>query len=123
MYVTVLLKIELDASASLSHMERQIGEAGRAAMKQALQQALEQNEEQQKRRPECASEQVRTQGTKRRVGLPSFGRVEVVLKRLRWKPCAHLFRPAEPCLAEVQGHNVTPDLRELAALVGSSWPE
>jgi hypothetical protein len=25
-------------------------------------------------------------------------------------------------LAEVKGHNVTPDLRDLAALVGSSWP-
>jgi hypothetical protein len=31
MYVTVTLKIERDATASLSHMERQIGEAGRAA--------------------------------------------------------------------------------------------
>ena len=36
--------------------------------------------------------------------------------------CRQLFRPAERCLAEVKGHNVTPDLRDLAALVGSSWP-
>jgi hypothetical protein len=85
MYVTVSLKIELDATASLSQMEQQIGEAGRAAMKEALGQAIQWTEEQQ-------------------------------------KVCRHLFRPAERCLAQVQGHNVTPALRELAALVGSSWP-
>jgi len=33
-----------------------------------------------------------------------------------------VFRPAEHCLAEIKGYNVTADLRELAALVGSSWP-
>lgn len=122
MYVPVSLKIELDATASLRQMEQQIGEAGRAAMKEALKQAIHQNEEQQKRCPECGSEQVQTQGTKRSVLLTSFGRVEMPLKGLRCQQCAQLFRPAERCLAEVQGHNVTPDLRELAALVGSSWP-
>ena len=45
--------------------------------------------------------------------LSSFGRVEVPLRRLRWKPCGQMFRPAEPCLAEVHGHNVTPDLQDL----------
>jgi hypothetical protein len=121
MYVTVSLKIGLDATASLSQMERQIGEAGRAAMKEALEQAIHQNEEQQGTCPKCGSEQVQTQGSKRRVLLTSFGRVEVLLKRLRWKPCRHLFRPAERCLAKVKGHNVTPDLQDLVALVGSSW--
>ena len=48
--------------------------------------------------------------------------MEVLLKRLRCQQCRHLFRPAERCLAEVKGHNVTPDLQDLAALVGSSWP-
>lgn len=122
MYVTVSLKIELDATASLSQMECQIGEAGRAAMKEALVQAIHQQEEQRKRCPECGSEQVQTQGTKRRILLTSFGRVEVPLKRLRCQACRLLFRPATQCLAEVQGHNITPELRELAALVGSSWP-
>jgi hypothetical protein len=72
MDVTVSLKIELDATASLNQMERQIGEAGRAAMKEALEQALHQNEEQQKRCPECGSDQVQTQGTKRRVSASQF---------------------------------------------------
>lgn len=54
--------------------------------------------------------------------LSSFGRVEVLLRRLRCQQCGQLFRPAERCLAAVKGHNVTADLRELAALVGSSWP-
>ncbi len=38
MYVTVSLKIELNAKASLTEMERQIQAAGREAMKAALKQ-------------------------------------------------------------------------------------
>lgn len=38
------------------------------------------------------------------------------------RACRLLFRPAEHWLAEVKGHNITPALRDLAALVGSSWP-
>ena len=91
-------------------------------MKEALEQAIHQTEEQQGSCPACGSEQVQTQGSKRRVLLTSFGRVEVLLKRLRCQQCRHFFRSAERCLAEVKGHNVTPDLQGLAALVGSSWP-
>jgi hypothetical protein len=103
-------------------MERQIGEAGRAAMKAALAQAIQQSQEQQKHCPECGSEQVQTQGTKRRVVLTSFGRVAVPLKRLRSQRCRHLFRPAEPYLAEIKGHNSTADLQDLAALGGGAFP-
>jgi len=95
MYITVSLKIDLDTTANLSQMERQIQDAGREAMKQALAQAIHQSGEQQKSCPECGSEQVQTQGTKRRVLLTSFGRVEVPLKRLRCQQCGHLFHPAE----------------------------
>lgn len=122
MIVLVSLKIDVEASATLSHMESQIEEAGRAAMKAALKQAIRTAEEQQKSCPACGSEQCHSQGTKRRILLARFGRVEVPLKRLRCCVCCHLFRPAEQCLAQVKGHNVTPDLRELAALLGSSWP-
>lgn len=122
MFVLVSLKLEVDASATLSHMESQIEEAGRAAMKEALKQAIRGAEAQQSKCLICGSEQCRSQGTKRRVLLTRFGRVEVALKRLRCSACCQLFRPAEQCLAEVKGQNVTPDLRELAALVGSSWP-
>ncbi len=122
MYVTVSLKIEIAASASLSDMESQIQQAGREGMKEALKQTIHQSEEQEKTCPQCGSERVQTQGTKRRVLLTRFGRVEVPLRRLRCQQCGHLFRPAERCLAEVKGHNITPDLRELAARAGSSWP-
>lgn len=88
-----------------------------AALKQALQQ-----KEKHPCCPECGSDLVRTQGTKRRVLLTSFGRVELALKRLRCQQCRHFFRPTDPVLAEVAGQNVAPQLRELAALVGSSWP-
>lgn len=121
MYVTVSLKIELDANANLSDMERQIQAAGREAIQDALKQAIRQSEDHQKTCPACGSEQ-QTQGTKRRVLLTSFGRVEVPLKRRRCQQCRQRFRPADGCLAEVRGYNITPDLREVASLVGSSWP-
>src|SRR5512142_1287444 len=122
MYVTVSLKIELDATPTLSQMERQIQEAGRAAMRAALKQAIQEYEQQGRRCPMCGSDACQSRGTKQRVLLTSFGRVEVALKRLRCQHCHHLFRPAERCLAQVKGHNITPDLQDLAALVGSSWP-
>lgn len=103
-------------------MERQIQEAGRGAMQAALKQALRQMEDAPQLCPVCGSTQQQPHGTKRRVLLTSFGRVEVPLKRLRCLRCRRLFCPAASCLAEVRGHNVTPTLRELAALVGSSWP-
>src|SRR5215472_10599779 len=123
MCVIVSLKFALDATTTtISHMESQIEEAGRAAMQAALKQAIQAAEGQQNNCPRCGSDQCHLQGTKRRVLLTRFGRVEVPLKRLRCQACRHLFRPAERCLAEVKGHNVTPALRDLAALVGSSWP-
>lgn len=124
MYVTVSLKIEVDATATLSQMEGQIREAGREAMKEALKQVIKANEEQQKSCPACGSEQLKSQGTKRRVLLTSFGKVEIPLKRLRCQQCKSsvILCPAASCLAEVSGHNITEDLRELAALVGCSWP-
>src|SRR5579863_9483444 len=122
MQVIVSFKIEVGASASLSELEGSIREAGREAMKEALKHSIGQREGQETSCPACGSEHCQTRGTKQRVLLTSFGRVEVPLKRLRCQECGHRFRPAEGCLAEVKGHNVTPDLRELAALVGSSWP-
>lgn len=122
MHITVSLQIELEATASLPEMEQQIQAAGRVAMQAALKEALQQREEQVQTCPACGSEQVHRQGTKRRVLLTSFGRVEVPLKRLRCGQCRQRFRPALSCLSAVQGCNVTPALRDLAALVGSSWP-
>ena len=72
MYVTVSLKIEINANASLSEMEKQIQQGGREAMKEALKQAIGQSEEQEKTCPECASERVQTQGSKRRVAACEF---------------------------------------------------
>jgi hypothetical protein len=45
MFVIVSLKLDLDATATLSHMESQIEEAGIAAMKEALKQAIQVAEE------------------------------------------------------------------------------
>lgn len=122
MYVTVSLKIEVDATAPLSQMESQIQEAGREAMKEALKQAIRQSEEEHKQCPRCASQQGRGEGTKTRVVLTSFGRVEIALRRVRCEKCGQRYRPADWCLAEIKGQNVTRQLGELAVLVGCSWP-
>lgn len=50
-------------------------------MKEPLKQATHQKEE-QPRYSECGSDQMRTQGSKRRMLLTSFGRMERALKRL-----------------------------------------
>ena len=60
MYVTVSLKIDIDASASLGEMEQQIQQAGREAMKEGLKQAMRHIEGQEKTCPHCGSEQVHT---------------------------------------------------------------
>lgn len=122
MSITVSLKIDLDASAGLCEMERQIQEAGREAMQEALKQAIRQSEQQQQICPECGSKQGHGEGTKRRVLLTCFERVEVALRRVRCEQCGQRYRPADWCLAAIKGSNVTPELGELAALVGCSWP-
>ncbi len=122
MQVTVSLKIELDATATVDQMEKQVQEAGREAMKEALKQAIRQSEEQQKRCPHCGSEQSQSKGTIQRIILSSFGRVQVALRRKLCLQCGQRFRPAQGCFASLTGHNITAQLRELAALVGSSWP-
>jgi hypothetical protein len=84
MCVLVSLKIALDATATtLSQKESQIEDAGRAAMQAALKQTIQATEGQQNTCPRCGSNKCHPQGTKRRVLLTRFGRVEVPLKRLR----------------------------------------
>ncbi len=72
MYVTVSLKLEINASASVGEMERQIQQAGREVMKEGLKQAIRQSEEQEKCCPHCGSERVHPQGTKHRVPACEF---------------------------------------------------
>ena len=55
MFLIVSIKIELDATATLSQMEGQIEEAGRAAMKEALKQAIRGAQEQQNSCPQCGT--------------------------------------------------------------------
>jgi len=46
----------------------------------------------------------------------------VPLQRRRCQQCRQWVRPAATWLAAARGHTITPALRELASLVGSSWP-
>lgn len=122
MYVTVSLKLELDASSSLDELESGIQEAGRVAMREALKEAIGKIEQEQKSCPHCGNEQSRSVGTVRRVIQTTFGRVEVNLRRQRCQQCGKCFRPAQGCLSSLKGHTITAQLQEMAALVGCSWP-
>lgn len=122
MYVTVALKLDVDATWGIDELEQHIQEAGRAVMQEALKQALQKLEEQHMACPHCSRSRSRGQGTKTRVLLTAFGRVEVPLRRSRCLHCGRRFRPAQACLSALGGHNITPHLRQVAALVGSSWP-
>src|SRR5258707_14059050 len=66
MHVQVSLKIELDATASLTQMEEQIQEAGQQAMREALKQTIRQWEDQRPACPHCGEKQRRLEGTERR---------------------------------------------------------
>lgn len=95
MDVTISLKIDLDATATLSHME---------AMKAALTQATAHSEDQQKRGPMRAGGHVQTPGTRRRAWLTGFGRGDVPLRRVCCQQCRHLFHLA--CAATGSGRQV-----------------
>ena len=111
MYVTVSLKIEREATARLTQMDRQIQEAGRAARPAARPATIRQQEESQQTCPEGGSAQQRAHGTKRQVVLTRFGRGEVShrreLKRFlrKYSPCprrlGNLFRGQGHRIAEL----------------------
>lgn len=122
MQITVSLKFDLPATVTLSDLETQIQEAGRQAMRTALGTALRAIEEQQRVCPHCGSQQARTEGTDRRVLRTLFGRVVLAPRRLRCQGCRRRFRPAEGCLAALEGKQVTPALAQAAAQAGAAWP-
>jgi hypothetical protein len=123
MQVIISFKIEVGASASLSEMESQIREAGRVASDpKPSNESFDTRKSSRKSVLAAEASRSKREGRAQRVRLPRFGRVEVPLRRQRCQACGQRFRPAASWLVDVKGHNVTSDLRELAALVGSSWP-
>jgi hypothetical protein len=120
--VTVSLTVEVAASANVDEVEALIVEAGRKAMVEALRGVCREYEAEARQCRKCGSEQLRTEGTYRRVLLTSFGKVVLNLRRLRCQECQVRVRPIEPLLKCLEGANVTGRLREACVLAGSSWP-
>jgi transposase-like protein len=104
MIVTVSLTVELEARAPLGQLETRIRQAGQEAMKQTMKQAIHAQEE-KRQCPGCGSENAASKGSKPRVVLTSFGRVELSLRRYRCADCGARYRPADSVLQEVKGHN------------------
>lgn len=122
MQVQVSLSIEIEASAGLAEMERQIQEAGQQAMCAALKQAMRHWEEQNRLCPHCGQTQCRLEGTARRVIATRFGRVVVARRRLRCLGCGRRWCPASSLFAPLKGGTISAPLQEAALLAGSSWP-
>ncbi len=122
MQVTASLTVEVPASANVDEVEALIVEAGRRAMVEALRRVCWECEAQARQCRQCGSEQLRTEGTYRRVLLTSFGKATLNLRRLRCQECQVRLRPIEPRLESLQGANVTGKLRAACVLAGSSWP-
>ena len=122
MQCSVSITVELDPAAGLAGWEQTVQEAGREAMRRLVVQAVGVYEQTQVVCPQCGSAQSRSQGTVRRRVLTCFGRVELALRRQRCLGCQRRFRPAQGCLAELRGGQVTPELAAACALAGASWP-
>jgi hypothetical protein len=104
-------------------IESQIQQAGREAMKEGLKQAIRQSEEQEKICPHCGSERVpAARNEAQSPGFPVSDAWKCYLDDYGGSLVVSCFARKTRCLAAVKGQNVTADLRELAALVGSSWP-
>src|SRR5437660_12454257 len=87
MYVQVSLKVDVEATASITQMEHEIQQAGQQAMREAFKQAIRQREEQQGRCPFCGQQQYPLEGTVRRVISTIFRRVQVPRRRFRCRSC------------------------------------
>jgi hypothetical protein len=125
MQCSVTVVVEVGPGDGIDVLEEQVLQAGRAAMRLALAAAVRASEAQQLGCPSCGasrSEQLGSHGTKRRVVLTRFGRVDLRIRRLRCRVCGQQFRPSQACLAGLARSNVTPELAAACALAGASWP-
>lgn len=125
MQCSVTVVVDVGPGDGMDVLEEQVLQAGRAAMCAALVEAVRASEEHHRQCPRCgasSSEQLRSHGTKRRVVLTRFGRVEVRVRRLRCRACGQPFRPSQACFADLAGANVTAELAGAAVVAGASWP-
>jgi hypothetical protein len=122
MQITVSLKLDVPATASIPDLELLVQEAGQRAMRMALGEVVRAYEAQHRTCAHCGSTLVHGEGTDRRVLRTLFGRVVLAPRRLRCQGCGRRFRPAEGCLAALKGQQVTPALARAAAQAGAAWP-
>ena len=122
MQVQVCLTMELSASASLEQIEEQILQAGREGMRQALKKSVRAWEEQHRRCPRCGKQELRVEGSLKRMVAAVFGRVALGVRRFRCQGCLHRWCPAQGLLRTLSGQQITSALQEAAVLAGASWP-
>ena len=71
--------------------------------------------------PSCKKTETIAWGNRPRVLKTVFGPVHFRLPRQKYRPCQHTFSLSRPGL-ELNGSNITSELRKIAILCASSWP-
>ena len=122
MRITVPLVVEIATDATLEHIEQQVLDAGRAAMRQAFEAVVVAIDQQPGPCPGCGSPDRRRDGSASRVIQTSFGRVALCLRRVRCRACGRRQRPSAALLVPLGTANTTARLRQACVLAGSSWP-
>lgn len=122
MEITVPLVVTVPEDAAIDDLEGIVLDAGRQAMCAALAGIVSAIDALPTTCPSCGSAALQRDGSSPRIVTTRFGRVEFSVRRCHCRSCGGRSRPSATLLAPLGTANLTPGLRQLCALAGSSWP-
>lgn len=122
MQITVPLVIDIPDDAGIEQVESVVLDADRLAMCEAMRAVVAGMDAGPIVCPTCHGRTVQRDGTATRLVSTRFGRVSLVVRRVRCAACGQRCRPSAPLLAALGRANLTPGLRQTCVLAGSSWP-
>ena len=126
---TIQLSLQVaDDITSINQLERYVNHLGQQIKRQLftnmlaqLAQSESQSDSSPSTCPNCQKTETMAWGNRPRVLKTVFGPVHFRLPRQKCRPCQHTFSLSKPGL-ELNGSNVTSELRKIAILCASSWP-
>ena len=105
----------------VDHLAQQIKRQLFTNMLTQLRQSESQSDSTPSTGPSCKKTETIAWGNRPRVLKTVFGQVHFRLPGQKCRPCQHTFSPSRPGL-ELNGSNITSELRKIAILCASSWP-
>ena len=105
----------------VDHLAQQIKRQLFTNMLTQLRQSESQSDSTPSTCPNCQKTETMAWGNRPRVLKTVFGPVHFRLPRQKCRPCQHTFSPSRPGL-ELNGSNITSELRKITILCASSWP-